>query len=252
MLIDCAHDTFKVTIFEAQPRIGGLWPARKDDAAGLVHPLMVANQSKHTMQFSDLAWEPGTPEFPRAWQAGRYLDRYLKKYCQDAELRLGTRITAAKPIPPTASDDGSSTARWNLIVESTGGEVEERQFDYLLIATGFFGRPALPSHSGTETDVPVVHSSEYRDLEGLLGNTGRKGGKILVVGGQMSGVEIAATIGSHLSSAVNSPGSDATLDSASYSIHHVVQRPVWVFPRHTSPKVHCNIFASVFFIRMTD
>jgi cation diffusion facilitator CzcD-associated flavoprotein CzcO len=235
-LHDAPSGSFKVTIFEAQPRIGGLWPARKDDAAGLVHPLMVANQSKHTMQFSDLAWEPGTPEFPRAWQVGQYLDRYLKRYCQDAELKLGTRVNSATPVPTSPSDSTPAT-RWNLLIESTGGEVEERKFDYLLISTGFFGKAALPPQRSFENGIPTIHSSEYRNLKGLVGDTSGKGGKILVVGGQMSGVEIAGTIASHISSAMNSPGTSTIPNITNYSIHHIVQRPIWVVPLHTSPKV---------------
>jgi hypothetical protein len=58
-----------------------------------------------------------------------------------------------------------------------------------------------------------------------------------VVGGQMSGVEIAGTIATHLSSAANSPGPSCIPEPGSYSVHHVIQRPVWVFPLHTSPNV---------------
>lgn len=236
LLHGAPHGSFKVTIFEAQSRIGGLWPARKDDSAGLVHPLMVANQSKHTMQFSDLAWEPDAPEFPRAWQVGRYLDRYLKRYCGDAELKLGARVKAATPSTATL-DDGSSATGWDLIVESTSGDVEEQQFDYLLVSTGFFGRPSLPAIGGAGREIPTVHSSEYRNIQGLLEKTSGNGGKILVVGGQMSGVEIAGTIASHLSSATHSPGPAVVPNAEKYVIHHLIQRPIWVIPLHTSPKV---------------
>lgn len=237
LLHDASPGSFKVTIFEAQPRIGGLWPAHKDDAAGLVHPLMVANQSKHTMQFSDLAWESGTPEFPRAWQVGQYLDRYLKRYCQDAELRLGARVKSATPVP-TSPGENTPATRWNLLVEPTSGEVEERKFDYILISTGFFGKAALPLQHSLEDGIPTIHSSEYRNLQGLIGDASGKGGKILVVGGQMSGVEIAGTIASHISSAMHSLDTSTIPDISNYSIHHIVQRPIWVVPLHTSPKVY--------------
>ncbi len=55
----------------------------------------------------------------------------------------------------------------------------------------------------------------------------------------MSGVEIAGTIASHLSSAQHSPGSPP-INAESYSIHHLIQRPIWVFPLATSPKV-CSL-----------
>ncbi|KAI1652606.1 hypothetical protein F4813DRAFT_304401 [Daldinia decipiens] len=227
------HDTpgcsFKVTIFEAQSRIGGLWPIRKDDDGGLVHPLMVTNQSKHTVQFSDFAWQDSVPQFPRAWQVGQYLERYINEY-SGADIRLGHKV-----VKVDLQDDGS----WNVQTESSEGS-ETATFDYLLVTTGFFGKPIWPDHVPKEADVPIIHSSEYRDLKGLLERSSNPSGKILVVGGQMSGIETAATIATHLSSAIHSPGKkiieQLLQEPQSYSIHHITNRPSWVFPLFTSPK----------------
>jgi cation diffusion facilitator CzcD-associated flavoprotein CzcO len=227
---------FRVTIFDSKDRVGGLWPVRKDEVGGLVHPLMVANQSRHTMQFSDLAWEDEAGQLPRAWQVGKYLERYRDRYCKDVDIKLGYNIAAAEPVSDV-DHDGQSSAGWRLIIETGDGERERLQFDYLLVATGFFGRPALPDVPLQQAEVPVIHSSAYRDLSSLLMTTGATGKKILVVGGQMSGVEISGTIATHLSSAANSPGPSCIPEPESYSVHHVIQRPVWVFPLHTSPNV---------------
>lgn len=226
---------FSVTMFDAQPRIGGLWPVEKTDGAGLVHPLMVTNQSRHTMQFSDLAWDDSAPQLPRAWQVGRYLQQYLARYCacegERFRLRLGSKVERAVP-----RRDGEGR-RWLVTARSEDGLVEEAEYDYLVIASGFFGKPAVPEIPGLKEPrgIPVVHSSRYRNLETLLSNGDGKGGKILVVGGQMSGVEIAATIASHLSSAANTSGQSTLSGTDKYTVHHIIQRPVWVFPLHTSP-----------------
>lgn len=226
---------FSVTVYDAQPRIGGLWPVDKTDGAGLVHPLMVLNQSRNTVQFSDLAWDSRAPQLPRAWQVGRYLQRYLRRYCAFEEdrfrLRLGWKVEKTLPL------NQESGRRWRVTARSEDGVVDESEYDYLLIASGFFGKPAMPDVSGLREahGIPVVHSSQYRDLETLLPDATGDGGKILVVGGQMSGVEIAGTIGSHLSSAVNSPGPKRIPGAEKYKIHHVIQRPAWVFPLYTSP-----------------
>ncbi|KAG8157247.1 hypothetical protein KVR01_012955 [Diaporthe batatas] len=228
---------FSVTVYDAQPRIGGLWPVDKADGAGLVHPLMVLNQSRNTVQFSDLAWDSRAPQLPRAWQVGRYLQRYLRRYCAFEEdrfrLRLGWKVEKALPL------DQEPGRRWRVTARSEDGVVDENEYDYLLIASGFFGKPATPQVSGLREahGIPVVHSSQYRDLETLLPGASGDGGKILVVGGQMSGVEIAGTIGSHLSSAVNSAGPRRIPGIEKYKIHHVIQRPVWVFPLYTTPVV---------------
>lgn len=227
---------FSVTVFDAQPRVGGLWPENKDDSAGLVHPLMITNQSRNTMQFSDLAWDDDAPQLPRAWHIGRYLQRYLNRYCAFEEekfrLRLGWKVEKAVPIL------GDQGRRWKVTARSEDGVVSENEYDYLLIASGFFGKPALPDVPGLKGEtkgIPVVHSSRYRDLETLLPNADGEGGKILVVGGQMSGVEIAGTIASHLSSTVNSPGPSKLPGADKYTIHHIIQRPIWVFPLVTTP-----------------
>lgn len=197
---------------------------------------MIANQSRHTVQFSDLAWESTAPQLPRAWQVGHYLERYRDRYCRDADIRLGMRVEKVTPAL-TVADDGTSHTAWHLKARSSDGAVQEDQVDYLVIATGYFGRPAMPTLSANNSDIPVIHSSAYRDLSSLLGTSKRRGRKILVVGGQMSGVEIAGTVASHLSSAANSPSPCSIPDLEEFSVQHVIQRPVWVFPLFTSPDV---------------
>ncbi|KAJ4394768.1 hypothetical protein N0V93_003988 [Gnomoniopsis smithogilvyi] len=224
--------SFSVTVFDKQPRIGGLWPLEKTDGAGIVHPLMVANQSRHTVQFSDLAWEEDAPQLPKAWQIGRYLQRYLERYCAFEEerfrLRLGWEVTSVQR-------DSRDAKKWLVATKSENGMGAEYEFDYLVVASGFFGKPSIPPSLKDVKQPLVIHSSRYRDLESLLSNGDVKGRKILIVGGQMSGVEIAGTIASHLSSAANTPGACNIADVGTYSIHHVVQRPTWVFPLTTSP-----------------
>ncbi|KAI1773928.1 FAD/NAD(P)-binding domain-containing protein [Hypoxylon cercidicola] len=224
LLHDAPADSFKVTVFEAQSRIGGLWPTAKSDSDGLVHPFMVTNQSKHTVQFSDLAWHDSDPEFPRAWQVGQYLERYLAEY-GGADVRLGHKVAKAE-----LQDDGT----WKVQTESISGS-ETELFDYLLVATGFFGKPTWPDYVPMEADVPIIHSSKYRDIKSLLGTSTRRG-KILVVGGQMSGIETAATVATHLSSAIHSPGEKVIEEPEKYYVHHVTHRQSWVFPLFTSPK----------------
>jgi cation diffusion facilitator CzcD-associated flavoprotein CzcO len=192
-----------------------------------MHPQMVANQSRHTVQFSDFAWEESAPQLPRAWQVGQYLERYLQKYGGAADIRLGHKVVQAKL---------QSGGCWQVKTESGEGS-ETNVFDYLLVTTGFFGSPIWPSYVPKNTEVPIVHSSKYRNLKSLLGTRSGSGSKILVVGGQMSGIEIAGTIATHLSSAVNSPGVKEVQSPEKYTIHHVAHRPSWVFPLFTSPKV---------------
>jgi cation diffusion facilitator CzcD-associated flavoprotein CzcO len=231
LLHNTAPGEFKVTIFDAQKDIGGLWPTSKADNGRQVHPFMWANQSRHTMQFCELAWEDSDPQLPQGWMVGKYLHRYIERFLKsnkDFELKLGTRVESAER--PEGSSNG-----WVVNTRSNSG-TETKNFDYLLVASGFFGTPIFPESLEKETAIPIVHSSYYRDVKSLLSEGRPGGGKILVVGGQMSGVEIAGTIGTHLSSEANSPDPSKIADIDKYSIHHVIQRPIWVFPLYTSPK----------------
>ncbi|KAI0146693.1 hypothetical protein BJ166DRAFT_602607, partial [Pestalotiopsis sp. NC0098] len=224
-LHDVTPGTFHVTVYDAQSRIGGLWPLNKTDTAGLVHPLMVANQSKHTVQFSDFAWDEAAPQMPRAWQVGQYLERYSQRY-GGADIRLGHKVVRTEL---------QSGGGWKVETESDQG-AQTSVFDYLVVTTGFFGKPIWPDYVPQSAPFPIVHSSKYRDLPTLLGKGQTQGSKILIVGGQMSGIEIAGTIASHLSSATNSPGAKPIANPDKYTIHHVTQRPSWVFPLFTSAK----------------
>ncbi|TGJ80012.1 hypothetical protein E0Z10_g8754 [Xylaria hypoxylon] len=225
LLHDVAPGSFNVTIFDSQHRIGGLWPAHKSDSAGLIHPLMVANQSKHTVQFSDLAWRDSDPDFPKAWQIGRYLERYLKEY-GGADVRLGHKVVK------TELQDGGS---WKVQTDSENG-TETSIFDYLLVATGIFGNPMWPAGIPEQGEVPIIHSSKYREIESLLSKAKDTSDKIVVVGGQMSGVEIAGTIATHLSSLIHSPGHKAVQNAGRFTIHHVARKPAWTVPLFTSVK----------------
>ncbi|KAL7924457.1 hypothetical protein ACQKWADRAFT_269265 [Trichoderma austrokoningii] len=232
LLHNAPKGRFKVSVFDSQVAIGGLWPTSKTDSGRLVHPLMVANQSRHTVQFSDLSWEDSAPQFPRAWQIGKYLEQYQGRYLDghaDFELQLKSRVAKAEK-----RDDGSEG--WKVRIQSEGSE-ESRDFDHLIVATGYFGKPIVPEcFKDAKMSVPIIHSSQYRDLKGLLGEGRQKGGKILIVGGQMSGVEMAGTVASHLSAAVNSPEESDITGVDKYSIYHAIQRPTWVFPLFTSPE----------------
>ncbi|RGP74262.1 hypothetical protein FLONG3_6174 [Fusarium longipes] len=225
LLHNTAPGEFKVTIFDAQKDIGGLWPTSKTDDGRQVHPFMWSNQSRHTMQFSELAWEDSDPQLPQGWMVGKYLHRYLERFLvnnENFELKLNTRVESAER--PQGLANG-----WTVKIKSEVG-IETQNFDYLLVASGFFGKPIIPENLEKETSVPVIHSSHYRDIKSLLSKSQSGGRKIFVVGGQMSGVEIAGTIAAHLSSEVNSPDPSKIADVDKYSVHHPTNKAAPFLP----------------------
>jgi cation diffusion facilitator CzcD-associated flavoprotein CzcO len=156
---------------------------------------------------------------------GQYLERYIEKY-PGYTIQKNTRVVKSD----------FADGKWTVQTQNKGeqGQIQSHVFDHLIVATGFFGKPHVPKIlDGFQA--PVVHSSQVRDVKDLLANaassssnTSRK--NIVVVGGQMSGVEIAAAIAVQLSSAENSPSGTTLQRASEYIVTHVVQNPVWIMP----------------------
>lgn len=168
--------------------------------------------------------------FPRAWRVGEYLERYVEKFLgpKGVGIRTGCEVVRA-----TREVDG----KWTVLVGEVGGSKSETlEFDYLIVATGFFGKPKVPGalSSMRGSGPRIIHSSKFRNVKDLVG--GRKPGKIVVVGGQMSGVEVAASVASQLSSEMWSPGPRTVLEAERFEIHHVISRPLWIMPLYLPMK----------------
>jgi cation diffusion facilitator CzcD-associated flavoprotein CzcO len=247
-------------VFEQAERIGGLWPLCPTDD-GMVNPEMCTNLSRHTVCFSDMAWSESSPTFPKAWQAGQYLKNYISKY-PGLDIQTSSKVLKAC----RSTDISSGAKRWKIEVEkkafhsvstsqvlmseyiaSSGpagktigdlnkSPVEIHHFDYCIVASGFFGEPKLPSSALNlgSFPAPVQHSTQFRNIETLLlgNNAGvpSQGSKILVVGGSMSGAEVAASVAMQLSSHMHSPRTSPIKEAGKYTVHHVMRRPFWVMP----------------------
>jgi len=121
----------------------------------------------------------------------------------------------------------------SLVRLSSDSLIQSYQFDHLIVATGFFGKPKI-SKVIDDLRVPVWHSSKVRDVKDLLADGGTHppavGKNIVVVGGQMSGVETAASLAFKISSAANTPGESPITEADQYTVTNIVQKPVWVMP----------------------
>ncbi|KAI1007536.1 hypothetical protein K3495_g685 [Podosphaera aphanis] len=216
-LAHSAQVSLNVTVFEAKSRIGGLWPSQSSDTNGPLSPYMRTNLSRHTVAFSDSAWDEKVPTFPYAWQVGAYLEKYRKLY-PNYDIEFNKKVIAVRR-------DAKDAESWCVKVL---GEEVERKFDYVVIATGFFGEPKLNKNL-RKTKVPVWHSSQIREI-GKGDQKIERGKHIVVAGGQMSGVEIAATLAFQISNDNCRPDGSLFENSENLSVIHVVKKPVWVMP----------------------
>ncbi|KAL3470623.1 hypothetical protein BJX99DRAFT_264091 [Aspergillus californicus] len=253
--------TFAPTIFEVKSRVGGLWgvdyPEHDDDhvgdggldshsnsssssSRGLIDPYMRTNLSRFSVAFSDLSWESvfggsddqPPPVFPRAWQVRKYLEKYVETFILHPCLRLGCRVISADRCSDSGSESGFGGRGWKVQWASESDpEIVTENFEFLVIASGHFGAPHIPDLPGLEKFHNTVHSSGLQnpgDIDRLLEKS-PKGGKLVVIGGSMSGVEAAASLALHVSSINFKPGSSGTIEEK-YEVWHVGTSPFWVLP----------------------
>jgi len=223
-----------VTIFEASGRIGGMWRAQPGEHGDKCGPAMRTNLSRFTVAFSDLSWSsvelpsPSAelPMFSRAWQVGRYLQTYARKYCLDACIKLNAPVCSVRRIENSGVWQVSCTDRKT-------GDASTYRFDFLVVASGFFGKPATtfdPIAGGNSPN--IKHSSSFRELSDLT----QKAGKIAIIGGGISGSEAAAQAAFQISSARYVPGKTKPAHAQS-TVYHVINRPFYCLPRYLPQQI---------------
>jgi hypothetical protein len=186
--INC-YPNLKATLFESLPNVGGIWSRRHPN----FRPEMTTNISQHTVTFSDLAWpkETGPQEgrgrdvFPYALDVEKYQQLYFERYVHEEDVRLCTRVTAVD------HRDG----KWNVTsckLDSNGTKSSEtiaEEFEYLVIASGFFSTPYTPPLPGIlGAKASIQHSAEFRLPESYQGQN------VAIIGGSFSAAEIAGLL----------------------------------------------------------
>ena len=237
LLHDFPDGTFEPYVFEAKSSIGGMWNVNKETTIeDFFSTEMPTNISRYACSFSDLAWESvelgqdengqreSLPMFPKARHVKRYLGTYAERYIPHQYIHNGCKVT--RVVQTQSEDNMKFEVKWE-----SSGIADQAAFDYLVIASGFFAQPKaldVPGINELASMGKVKHSSKLRSLEDDLVAGGH--GKVVIVGGSMSGVEAAATVAFQLSSAKHSPG--VHKDLSGYSVHHLTSRPFWVLPPH--------------------
>src|SRR6266568_6378198 len=152
-------------ILDANEQIGGSWRTRTWDSLRLFTPARY--DGLPGWSFPAPGWS-----YPTAREAADYLEAYAARF----DLPVRTEMAVSR-----VAKDGD-----RYVVECG-----ERRFeaDCVVVATGFYGKPAVPEFAA-ELDPRIVqmHSSDYRDPSQL-----RPGG-ILLVGAGNSGADIGMEV----------------------------------------------------------
>jgi len=227
------HAGLRPTIFEAAKTVGGAWTpssaasapssksGRHGSSAGVGngvvrrhHPAskmwdgMSANLSKYACRFSDWPWPEDASAFPSAEEMHGYLEGYADAFLHatpsPCDFQLECRVFNVEQSPKSSSSPDSETtgqrdANSNYKVEWTDlstRTTHSRDFGGVVVATGFFHAPQLPSflekyREGREEDERrprLIHSSEYRSRRPFRDEN------VAVIGSSFSALEIAADV----------------------------------------------------------
>jgi dimethylaniline monooxygenase (N-oxide forming) len=161
------------TIFEQAPMLGGQWTGLPGISG--VWPTMHTNTSRVLTKFSDLEHVTDV-----VYPTGRDVLDYLHRYAETFDLTSRLRLRACVDLVSRGE------AGW-LVRES--GRTE--RFDRVVVATGRFKSPAIPTVPGLDTftgSAGVTSTYQYRSPDRYLGK------RVLVAGGAISALEIAAEL----------------------------------------------------------
>lgn len=190
-------------IFESSTQVqgvGGAW-----NSAGMGYKMwdnLTPNLSKHTCVFSDFLWPADTPTFPQRVDMQNYLDRYATTFLDPTCFRYGCTVTNVKRCSPSSSsnsenfNDAFQKQQFQVEWAEEGGEQKSREFDGVIVATGFFSVPFLPDGLLGVTD-NIIHSSSYRSPYDFTNKT------VAVAGASFSALEIAADVRKQASKVVS-------------------------------------------------
>lgn len=149
-----------VEVLDSRPAVGGLWLDGVYDSVRLITTRKVTAFDGRPL--------PEGPLFPSGPELLTYLTAVAAETGVASRFHPGEHVRSVRP-----SGDG-----WTLTTAST-----DRHYDGVVLATGLFQTPRIPSLPGTLT-IPALHTSDYRD-------TGQLGEDVLVVGLGNSGADVA-------------------------------------------------------------
>ncbi|KAK5120220.1 hypothetical protein LTR85_006426 [Meristemomyces frigidus] len=245
---------FTVTVYEKSACLGGIWALDEHTTDGFLSPQTPTNLSRFTVAFSDLDWRSvdlpsrdggklrngvshtgSPPMFPKAWQVNRYLQAYKQKFVPDGVLHYECEVVKAVRAKQLARD---AKPFWRITIKDKDSQTEVHEYDYLLVASGFFSKPRPLKHDvpgyaaeGSGYDIRTIHSSQFKSLDDLFTEPNTAGGKdILLIGGGNSSGEAAAAVAMQLSDAQWSRDKARQKLYRDCRVRHVLPRPLYALP----------------------
>jgi dimethylaniline monooxygenase (N-oxide forming) len=172
---------FRVTGFERQDYLGGMWHySAQHHVSALLST--VVNVSRERACFTDFAFPPGTDSYPSAAHIDQYLNNYADAFSLRPHLRLSTNVQSIE------RNDVNNC--WRLTIQSGNtSQPEILTFDKIAMANGPHNKailPDLPSRHlfGGE----ILHFKEFKEPEAFTNK------RVLVVGASNSAADTATSL----------------------------------------------------------
>jgi len=186
-------DIPEVVCYEKQSRPGGMWnldwrvgfDENGEPVHGSMYYKMFTNESKEYMEYADYTFEEhfkgqNVPSYmPRA-VIREYLIARCKKY------NVIDSITFDHAVRRVEFDEKCKMFRVNVTDIKTKVEKDVEMFDQVIVASGHFSTPNMPSFPGIESfPGRVFHSHDFRHAEEFAGKS------VLLIGGSFSAEDLA-------------------------------------------------------------
>jgi dimethylaniline monooxygenase (N-oxide forming) len=182
---------YEVMIFEKRSSLGGLW-----SESGAMWTGMRTNASKYTNQFTDFLWSDFASIFPSPKEVLDYFQRYVEHFQLAELIKFNTEVINVSYANkektqfiftyrkvPSSSD-----------VDISNSEVVEEMFDKVIVASGYFTKPAFGEfekfkNNPSNDKIQITHTYYYKDPYHYKDKT------VIVVGCSFSSCEVSSEVG---------------------------------------------------------
>ncbi|WP_405014574.1 NAD(P)-binding domain-containing protein [Kitasatospora sp. NBC_01539] len=164
----------EVVLYERLHAVGGIW----NPASGGAYESVRMQSSRMSFPYSDFAPAFGT-DFPTLHEVHGYLHAYAEHFGVLPVTRFGS------DVQEVVRRDG----HWEVTAGTADAAPSTERFDAVMVASGELWEARTPDFlPSADTGVQVLTAKQYRSADGFEGR------RVLVVGGGVSGADIAAEL----------------------------------------------------------
>ncbi|MER5929019.1 NAD(P)-binding domain-containing protein [Streptomyces sp. NPDC002054] len=175
---------------EKAPDVGGLWRQPGAGEDGPAYLSLHLNTAKQLTGYTAFPMPSELPLYPHHSDIAAYLRSFAEWAGLLPRIELRTEVLSVRQ-----GGDGI----WTVTSRDARGEVTERRFAQVIVASGHNTEPALPKPLPPGSDSfagTILHSMDYRDGSDFAGQ------RVIVVGMGASGVDIAVDLSRHAAQTV--------------------------------------------------